>query len=91
MIWYFILVFVATIIADILWTYYIRRVSQGKAFQSALYASLVYANTVFVTIMYTENRWLGIAVVLGAFIGTYIAVKIDTRKGKKGNNIMKCY
>jgi uncharacterized membrane protein YfcA len=56
-----------------------------------MYASLVYANTVFVTIMYTENRWLGIAVVLGAFIGTYIAVKIDTRKGKKENNITKYY
>jgi hypothetical protein len=79
----FILILLAAICVDVLWTYYIRRVAQGKAVQAAIYAGLVYGNTVFITIMYTDNHWLGIAVIIGSIIGTYLAVKWDVRRHKR--------
>jgi len=78
MILYIIITFFATVSVDILWSYYIKRVSQGKAFQAGLYAGLVYGNTVLITILYTENHWLCIPVIIGSVLGTYLAVKIDT-------------
>ncbi len=51
MILYIIITFFATVSVDILWSYYIRRVAQGKAFQAGLYAGLVYGNTVLITIL----------------------------------------
>lgn len=79
----FIMCFIATVVVDVLWTYYIRRVSQGKAFAASIYGGLVAGFGVYVIILYTSNNWLGIAVVVGSVIGTYIAVKLDTKKRKE--------
>ncbi len=76
----YFLVFTATFLADIFWTFYIRKVSQGKAFGAASYSLLVAIMGAFSTYQFIINYWMIIPAALGAFIGTYFTVKWDIRK-----------
>lgn len=67
------------IVVDILWVYYIRRSGQGKAAGAASFATLILLCGSFVTISYTSDHRMVIPAAIGSFIGTYLAVRLDTR------------
>jgi hypothetical protein len=75
-----ILVFLAVVLGDILWVLYIRRSGEGRALSAAVFGTLIWIFGAFVVINYMEDKRLIIFAVLGAFIGTYLAVKFDSKK-----------
>jgi uncharacterized membrane protein YfcA len=65
---------------DAMFAYYTRRVTQGHVFRaSASAGALVVANS-FVILSYVKDVYLIIPAVLGAFAGTLLAMKFETKK-----------
>ncbi|MDI6821003.1 MAG: hypothetical protein QMD65_02365 [Patescibacteria group bacterium] len=77
-----ILVFLATAISDVLWTFYIRRTGQGKALAASSFTFLIALLGGIAVVTYVENPWYLVPTAFGAFIGTFISIKWDV-KGKK--------
>jgi hypothetical protein len=77
-----ILVFLAVILSDIIWVFYIRRVNQGRALSAAVFGTIVWLFGAFIVVNYIEDKRQIIFAVLGSFIGTYLAVFYDSRKRK---------
>ena len=76
----FLLVFIATGVGDMFWTFYIRRTSEGKALQASLFSAAIMIAGGIVIITYVENKWYLIPATLGAFVGTYFTVKKDSSR-----------
>ncbi len=73
------LIFLATTASDILWVFYIRRTSEGKAIAAAAFSSLIVLLGGLVVLAYVDNMWYLIPAALGAFIGTIITIKFDIK------------
>jgi uncharacterized membrane protein YfcA len=78
-----LLVFGVALIVDILWVWYIKSVDSDKAWQASTSGTLIYSISAVITIHYVENHWYLIPMILGAFLGTFFAIKIK----KKFNEI----
>jgi len=78
-----VLIFLAVVVSDIFWIFYIRRAAEGKAAQAAFFGAMIWVFGAFVVVGYVENQWYLIPAVFGALIGTYSAVKYDKRFNKK--------
>jgi len=76
-------VFLAMVFVDIVWVFYIRKTTQGKAVQAASLSTLIVLLGAFVIINYVENLWYIVPTILGAFVGTYVAVKIAEKRDSK--------
>ncbi len=73
-------VFLGSLLLDILWAFGIRRMTQGKAAQSALLSAAITLVGGFVITEYVGNLLYLIPSALGAFIGNYFSIKLDSRK-----------
>lgn len=83
-----ILIFFATAASDVLWVFYIRRTSKGKAISAAAFSAMIVLLGGLVVLAYVDNRWYLIPAALGAFVGTIISIKLDIKfdiKNKKHN------
>lgn len=69
------LVFVVYIFFDILYALYVICVSKQRAVAASFVSSALYSLGAFGVMSYLNNPWYLIPLALGAFIGTYIAVK----------------
>lgn len=78
-----VFVFLAMVVTDILNVYYVRRVAQGRALQASAVSFSITLVAALVTINYVENKIYVIPVALGALVGTFISIKIDTKKAGK--------
>lgn len=76
-------VFIASSVLDLVWVLGVRRASQGKAFQSAFLSSLMTLLGAGIIIEYTRNLWYLVPAALGAFIGNYLAIKLDLHSHPK--------
>lgn len=79
-----ILVFMGAALGDVLWTFYIRRTGEGKAFSAALFSMFIVLLGAFITLKYVENAWYLIPAGIGALTGTYFTIKFDIRKRREG-------
>ena len=79
----FLLVFFATGVGDMFWTFYIRRTSEGKALQASLFSAVIMLTGGIVIITYVEDKWYLVPAVLGALVGTYFTVKSDSLHSHK--------
>jgi hypothetical protein len=70
----YILVFIATFVADIVWAKYITAVADKAAFTAGIYSMFVYLAGAYAVTKYIENKKMLIPAILGAFFGTYITV-----------------
>lgn len=70
-----VLVFTATVIADFIWARWSAECAAKRASSAAVYGGLIIVCSGFVTVEYVNDHWLLIPAVLGAGVGTYIAVK----------------
>jgi branched-subunit amino acid ABC-type transport system permease component len=77
-----ILIFLATAVSDILWVFYIRRTSEGKAVSAASFSASIVLLGGLVVLAYVGNMWYLIPAALGAFVGTIITIKFDIREKK---------
>jgi hypothetical protein len=78
-----LLVFVASGMGDILWTFYILRTSEKRAHPAGLFSALIILTGGLVVITYTGNPWYLIPAALGAYVGTVLAVKYDSYRARK--------
>jgi hypothetical protein len=70
-----IVVFFSAAFLDVLWTIYIKKVAQSKAFGAALVTIFIYYVGGIVTISYVENHWMLLTATSGATIATFFSTK----------------
>lgn len=78
-IWLFLLVILSVCIADICWTMYFIETEKRRPVSAAMWSSLIMIAGTFTTTQYVSDRRYAIAAIIGAFIGTYIAVEWKRR------------
>ena len=83
----FVGVMLSMILADISWTYYFMKVEERSSFSASMWSSLIIVFGMFTTMNYVDDRSLSIAAIIGAFIGTYIAIEMKKKKEKKVKNL----
>lgn len=78
-----LIVFISTLLADMIWAYYFISISQKQAITAGIMSILIALISAYVTISYVHNPLFLIPVSIGAFAGTYYAVKRHENKGEK--------
>ena len=81
----FVGVMFSMILADISWTYYFMKVEERNSFTASIWSSLIIVFGMFTTMNYVDDKSLSIAAIIGAFIGTYLAIELKKKKEKKKN------
>jgi hypothetical protein len=71
----YVVTFVAMFFVDIIFAYYLKAVGNDKAVKAGLWASVIVLLNVVAVISYTENHYMIIPAVLGAFAGTFVGVR----------------
>ena len=82
MISYF-LAFIAVVVLDFVWAIYTRHVTSGNSVKAGLYASAIFITNAYVVVEFVNDVTVVIPAVLGAFVGTSLAVEWD----KRNNNV----
>lgn len=72
-------VFVGLVVIDVLYAIYTKQVQKDNAFLSSLSAAVLYVISGLVVVGFVKDIWLLIPAGLGAFVGTYIGVKINNK------------
>jgi hypothetical protein len=70
-----LLVFLATLTADICWARYTGHAANGERWAAAWWGAGIYAFGAFTVVVYTADHWMVVPAVLGAFVGTAVGVK----------------
>lgn len=68
-------VFVAMVAADACWAKYMRYVAEGHATKAATWSAAIILVGAVAVVSYVNDHRLLIAAVLGAWVGTYLAVR----------------
>ena len=69
-------VFLAVFTLDFVWAAYTLAMTGREALQAAGLAGVIIVLSGIAQIGYTKNKWLLIPACIGAFAGTYIAVRL---------------
>ena len=72
----YIFTFLAVLMLDLVYTYYLRSVQEGRAIHASLWSMACYFGASVAIINFTANNLLLIPAVMGAFCGTYIGMKL---------------
>ena len=73
--------FAVTLLSDCVFTLYLRRVGQGRAIWAGIYSAGIYAISGIITLLYVSHGAEAIVpVALGAFWGTWLTIRLDTRR-----------
>jgi uncharacterized membrane protein YfcA len=75
-----LITFLSLFFTDIFYTYYLKAVQSDHALRASCWAVIVFCVACVAVINYTTNHTLLIPAALGAFAGTYIGIKLRTRK-----------
>lgn len=70
----FALVFLAVALADVCWTKYMQKVAEKLAHASAFWSAAIIALGAFTVTEYVQDRWLIVAAILGAYVGTWVTL-----------------
>lgn len=74
------LAFALMALVDFVWAKYTHHLVKKEALRASLYAMMIVGFNGLVTIGFTEDHWLLIPTLAGAFVGTYCAVKLSSVK-----------
>jgi hypothetical protein len=77
--WAWAIVFVCMLGWEIVSALYIRRAAQGNALPAAFWGGKKWLFGTFVVLQYTQDPWLVVPSYFGSVLGTYCAVKYDSR------------
>lgn len=69
------LVFGTTTVASVFWALYFRYSTQGRGHKAALADCGIICIGAINVISYTQNHWLLIPILLGTYLGTYVAIR----------------
>jgi uncharacterized membrane protein YfcA len=81
--WMSVLLFFTYVAFDFLYAIYYIFVSKKQAVYAATTAVVMYLLSAFATVTYLKSFYYVISIVLGSFVGTYIAVKYFSDKVKE--------
>ncbi len=79
--------FTVYLLCDVLYAKYVLAVSKLDALRAANYSLLMYALTVWGTIEYVQNFYNAIPIGLGAWLGTYITLRVENKKTKEDGKV----
>ena len=71
-----IVVFFALFFTDVFYTYYLKAVQDNQAMRASLWGVVVFFVAAIAVVNYTTNHWLMIPACLGAFLGTFVGMKL---------------
>jgi len=71
-----IVVFFALFFTDVFYTYYLKAVQDNQAIRASLWGVVVFFVAAIAVVNYTTNHWLMIPACLGAFLGTFVGMKL---------------
>ncbi len=72
----YILTFLAVFFLDLIYTRYLKCVQDNKPFMASFWSMFCYLGASIAIINFTENHLLLIPALIGAFVGTYVGMKI---------------
>ena len=72
----YIFTFLCMFFTDAMYTYYLSAVSEKRALVASWWAMVVLYAASTVTINYTTDHMMLIPALLGAFMGTYISIRV---------------
>jgi hypothetical protein len=76
MVYEWIISFLALFIVDILYVVYMKKVQQDNAIMASVWATSIYLLNSVAIISYTSDNTILIPASIGAFMGTYVGMKI---------------
>lgn len=71
----YVAAFLGMFVVDFFWAAYIGATSRGHAPAASLFSAAIVFISGSVTMAYIDNRWALVPACLGAFAGTYVAVR----------------
>jgi hypothetical protein len=77
----YITTFFAIFLLDVVYTYYLRCVSDNNVLGASFWSVACYILGSVAVINYTTNHWLVIPAIAGAFFGTFVGMKIKKNSG----------
>lgn len=77
-----VLVFFVTLLVDWAWTKYTLETANKNALDAAFWSMVIIGLGGLNVIAYTHDKWLLIPAALGAFTGTYLAVKKESNENQ---------
>lgn len=76
----YILTFILVFVVDIIYTYYLKAINENHALVAGFWGAVCWLIGSLAVIEYTANHWLLIPACAGAFAGTWVGIKLRTRK-----------
>lgn len=73
-------IFLGMVVIDLIYAIYTKQIQKDNAVFASFSATAIYIINALVVIGFVNNMWLIIPAGLGAFVGTYLGVKINTYK-----------
>jgi uncharacterized membrane protein YfcA len=68
--------FFALFFTDVFYTYYLQAVQNNEAMKASIWGVVVFFVAAIAVVNYTTNHWLLVPACLGAFLGTYVGIRI---------------
>ena len=75
----YFLVFIAMFVLDFAFGFYTRKTSEGAEHSASFWATIILLLNGYVITAYVDDIWLIIPAAIGAYWGTYAAIKIDKK------------
>ena len=72
----YVTTFFAIFLLDVVYTYYLRCVADNSVLGASFWSVACYILGSVAVINYTTNHWLLIPAMAGAFVGTFVGMKI---------------
>ena len=72
-------VFFGLVVIDVLYAIYTKQVQKDNSILASLSAAVLYIISGLVVVGFVKDIWLLVPAGLGAFVGTYIGVKINDK------------
>jgi uncharacterized membrane protein YfcA len=72
--------FLAVFVTDLLYVYFVKSIQQDKPISAGLWSMVVTLTASIAVINYTEDHYALIPALLGAFVGTWVGMKIKKQK-----------
>jgi len=74
--WPYLAAFFGMFFTDIFYTYYLKAIYEERAIAASNWAVVVYFIASFLIIGYTTDHWIILPAILGAWLGTFVGLKI---------------
>ena len=76
----YITTFFAIFLLDVVYTYYLRCIADNHVLGASFWSVACYILGSIAVINYTTNHWLIIPAIAGAFVGTFVGMKIKKKE-----------